>query len=172
MKEPRFYVYELIDPRDGSVFYVGKGQAKRYLEHLKEALRGVRSRKCSRIRSIIECGHVSYDHRIASRHHDEDDAYDAEVDLISSHGLENLTNVLPGGGHSYVAKSGWSRRLIYRYRDTVKHILVLMASGRIYAGDRDVTSDFEKLLMDMIDGVGQSAFKEEMGKCGVEIAYA
>ena len=30
------YVYRLIDPRDGSTFYVGRGQGNRVFEHIKE----------------------------------------------------------------------------------------------------------------------------------------
>src|SRR5207248_11305640 len=32
-----FYVYLLRDPRDGQVFYVGKGQGSRVLSHVREA---------------------------------------------------------------------------------------------------------------------------------------
>ena len=28
-----YYVYGLIDPRNDSIFYVGKGKGKRYLDH-------------------------------------------------------------------------------------------------------------------------------------------
>ena len=31
-----FYIYILIDPRDNTPFYVGKGKAKRYQSHEKE----------------------------------------------------------------------------------------------------------------------------------------
>ena len=31
-----FYVYELIDPRTNSVFYIGKGKGKRVFQHLNE----------------------------------------------------------------------------------------------------------------------------------------
>ena len=34
------YVYELIDPRDGKVFYVGKGRNSRAWAHEKAARRG------------------------------------------------------------------------------------------------------------------------------------
>ena len=36
-EEARFYVYELIDPRDGKVFYIGKGQGRRIYGHEAEA---------------------------------------------------------------------------------------------------------------------------------------
>jgi hypothetical protein len=32
-----FYVYLLVDPRDGSVFYVGKGTGGRCFAHVREA---------------------------------------------------------------------------------------------------------------------------------------
>ena len=36
----KYYVYHLIDPRDNSVFYIGKGTGNRINDHQKEALRG------------------------------------------------------------------------------------------------------------------------------------
>ena len=37
---PMYYVYELIDPRDGAVFYVGKGQGNRVSQHVRDAISG------------------------------------------------------------------------------------------------------------------------------------
>ena len=96
MDRMKFYVYELVDPRDGTVFYVGKGQKNRIDAHEREAAKGVHSRKCDRIRSIwASSGEV--ERHIVSRHEDENEALRAEFDLIASYGLVNLTNVLPGG---------------------------------------------------------------------------
>lgn len=36
-KELDFYVYELIDPRNGRIFYVGKGKGNRVFDHMKNA---------------------------------------------------------------------------------------------------------------------------------------
>lgn len=39
-QENRYYVYHLIDPRDGSIFYVGKGCGCRINHHVKNARAG------------------------------------------------------------------------------------------------------------------------------------
>lgn len=92
----RFFVYELIDPRCGSVFYVGKGQKGRPWDHAREALRGKRSRKCDRIRAILAEG-LDVKVNIVRRFHDEESAYAFEIAHIAEIGLDNLTNVAPGG---------------------------------------------------------------------------
>ena len=38
-KELDYYVYRLIDPRNGETFYVGKGKDNRVFEHVKQALK-------------------------------------------------------------------------------------------------------------------------------------
>jgi hypothetical protein len=103
-KAARWYVYQLVDPRDGAPFYVGKGCGDRITQHEKEAAKeGLKSRKLSRIREIwaaeqqIQREHVAY-------FWDEQAAYDHETDLIEEIGLANLTNVLPGG------QKAWERR--------------------------------------------------------------
>lgn len=92
-----FYIYELSDPRDDSVFYVGKGKGNRINCHETEARSGRVSRKCDRIREIEAAG-LTVGKRKVKHFVDEQAAYDYEENLIAQHGLANLTNVAPGGG--------------------------------------------------------------------------
>ena len=50
------YDYLLRDPRDGVVFYVGKGKGDRVHSHVAEAERGGGKNKVQRIRSIQDAG--------------------------------------------------------------------------------------------------------------------
>ena len=95
-----FYVYELIDPRDDAVFYVGKGSGKRYGQHEKDARRGRVGPKCDRIRAILAAGHP-VGHRIVKEFKSEAKAYDHEIKHINTLGRANLTNILPGGPFPY-----------------------------------------------------------------------
>ena len=95
LMEQRFYVYELFDPRDGATFYVGKGQRDRMHKHEREAAKGVCSRKCHRIRDIIQSG-FGLGKRVVARFDDEVEAYQHEAELIEHYGMQNLTNVVRG----------------------------------------------------------------------------
>ena len=114
-----YYVYELIDPRDGKVFYVGKGCRGRIDQHEQEARKGRQSRKCDVIRAIEGCGLKVNKNRV-SHHRNEQDAYDAEAELVEMYGLENLTNLVPGGGS---ARSGNN---VYQDRQSVIGIAHIM----------------------------------------------
>lgn len=120
-----YYVYELIDPRDETVFYVGKGCRGRIDQHEQEARKGRQSRKCDVIRAIEACGLKITKSRV-SFHADEQDAYDAEADLIEHYGLVNLTNVIPGGG------AGRTGPTVYEDRQSVGGIagIMNMTGGR------------------------------------------
>lgn len=111
-----YYVYNLIDPRDDSIFYVGKGKGNRIAAHEDEAVRGSRSRKCHRIREIWHAGFSVIRKRVQI-FETEDEAYSCEADQITTIGLANLTNVVPGGrGHQSYAKFKTIRREIRRLR--------------------------------------------------------
>lgn len=105
-KAARWYVYTLTDPRDGAVFYVGKGCGNRISQHEKDAAnpKTVCSKKINKIRDLqalnLEVGKAQ-----VAFFWDEQAAYDHETDLIEEIGLSNLTNVLPGG------QKAWERRV-------------------------------------------------------------
>lgn len=85
-----FYVYELVDPRDGAVFYVGKGKGRRVEAHERQAAKGVSSDKCDRIREIWAAG-LSVQRVEVAYFKDEASAYDFEAERIAEY--VTLTNV-------------------------------------------------------------------------------
>ena len=92
-----FYVYHLIDPRTGSVFYVGKGCRNRDDAHERQAKAGSNHPKCEVIRSIWAAGEKVKKARIRS-FDDEQAAYEFEAREIRRLGIETLTNLVLGGG--------------------------------------------------------------------------
>lgn len=100
-----WYVYELVDPRCGSVFYIGKGKGSRVEQHEKDAAKpeAVCSKKINKIRDIWSDG-LQVQRRFNAVFWDEQAAYDHETDLIEAVGLHSLTNILPGG------QKAWTER--------------------------------------------------------------
>ena len=108
-----YYVYELVDPRNAKVFYVGKGKNARVDAHEAEAKKGINSPKCDRIRDIWSEGMSVLKRRVAS-FADEQEAFDFEADLIEEYGLDSLTNLIPGGGSPRGAPTVYQDRILVR----------------------------------------------------------
>lgn len=109
----RFYVYELIDPRDGTVFYVGKGTGRRAHDHTKRARRGNEPNinKAVVIRAILDAGQKPII-RIVRDGMIESAAFWLEAETITAHGIGNLTNIAHGdltGGKNAAALRGLMR---------------------------------------------------------------
>lgn len=106
----KYYVYTLTDPRDGAVFYVGKGSGNRIDAHEAEARAKtfyvVNSPKCERIRAIEAAGLKVVKAKVAL-FVDEAPAYAYESRLIET--LPNLTN----GGAQFRSGFVWQRKLVY-----------------------------------------------------------
>jgi len=91
-----YYVYRLIDPRNGETFYVGKGHGDRIFQHANDELKldpqdnGLLDTKMQRIHDIrsagLEVGHVIHRHGIE----DEATAFQIEAAVIDAYpGLAN-----------------------------------------------------------------------------------
>ena len=88
-----YYVYLYIDPRDQSVFYVGKGKGNRAFAHLYDTSEHAKSLKIAEIRRnnlepIIELAvHGIEDVETINR---------IEASIIDVYGIHNLTNIQRG----------------------------------------------------------------------------
>lgn len=96
----KFYVYRLIDPRNGETIYVGKGRGNRVFDHAAGELPVTESdeagsAKLARIRRIklagLEVQHVIHRHGLDSK-----TAYEVEAALIDA--FPGLTNAIAGQG--------------------------------------------------------------------------
>ena len=108
MAKAKWYVYELVDPRYGEAFYVGKGCGDRIAAHEKEAKSKpmVCTEKLLKIRDIWDSG-FEVERRHVAFFWDEQSAYDYEAERVAEYGLDALTNIIPGGGGvrgAYIAR--------------------------------------------------------------------
>lgn len=93
-----YYVYGLVDPRDGKLFYVGKGKGDRIQYHVKEWDCGGHSnsnlKKLRRIDEIYSSGH-EVEHRYIRCNLTERQAFKLEGSIIRAL-KASLTNTDPG----------------------------------------------------------------------------
>lgn len=87
------YVYAYIDPRNESIFYIGKGVGSRATDHLSDKSE---SKKVSRIESIKESGLEPRIDVIAYQLRDDIESSKIEAALIETIGIQNLTNIVRG----------------------------------------------------------------------------
>ncbi len=105
IEQLQYYVYRLIDPRNGQTFYVGKGKGNRVFAHVNDALKSFDgnsyedkeeddvSSKIQQIREIRNAG-LDVIHVIQRYGLTEKEAYEVESALIDAYG--ELTNIQSG----------------------------------------------------------------------------
>lgn len=160
-----YFVYELIDPRCGSVFYVGKGKGRRPHQHQKEATKGVAGRKCDRIRDILASGEEP-SVRIVKRFADELDAYGEEVFHIASIGIANLTNVCIGGVGATTPRdpvAGARKAVLSGLTDMRKALVADYVGLQVSVCGRDVTQAIKNFVRDMREKTGPEWFDSVVG---------
>lgn len=105
IEQLQYYVYRLIDPRNGQTFYVGKGKGNRVYAHVGDALKSYEgqsyedkeeddvSSKIQQIRDIKNAG-LEVIHVIQRYGLTEKEAFEVESALIDAYG--ELTNIQSG----------------------------------------------------------------------------
>ncbi len=136
----KWYVYRLIDPRNGETFYIGKGENNRIFQHAKGAMSSTVDEygtdlKLKRIKDInavgLDVGQVIHRHNIE----DEKVALEIEAALIDAY--PGLTN--QAGGHG--SDDYGCRHVEEIVRDyaaepfEVKEPLILICIARTYKED-------------------------------------
>lgn len=89
----KFYIYTYRDPRDGSLFYVGKGKGNRAFSHLSDISE---RRKTIRIKDIRQAGHEPIIEILIHGLDDEEAAFQVEAAVIDIFGTDVLTNDVRG----------------------------------------------------------------------------
>ena len=132
----KWYVYRLIDPRNGETFYVGKGRGNRIFEHAKgqtqDEEKGLLDPKMKRIKDIQSAGlqvsHVIHRHGLST----QDRAYEVEAAVIDAY--PGLTNQVSGHG-SGDRGSRHVKEIINEYAGEeiqIKEDLMLISIGVYY----------------------------------------
>ncbi|UHJ60297.1 LEM-3-like GIY-YIG domain-containing protein [Vibrio furnissii] len=126
----QYYVYRLIDPRNGETFYIGKGKGNRVFAHARGDIESDSlSEKMTRIRAIhiagFDVSHVIHRHGLS-----EKTAFEVEAALIDAY--PGITNIMDGHGNSDFGVMH-SSEIIKRYSaETVEfeHKVLLISVNR------------------------------------------
>lgn len=102
-----YYVYRLIDPRNGQTFYVGKGRGNRIFSHVRNRINVSNddqegdkiSLKLRIVAEIISSG-LEVNHVIHRHGMDENTAFEVEAALIEAY--PSLSNI--AGGHNNIER--------------------------------------------------------------------
>lgn len=93
-----YYVYRLINPRNGETFYVGKGRGNRVFEHAEQVIGSTENEDTEKLRTIksihlegLQCLHIIHRHGM-----DEATALEVEAALIDAY--PSATNIVAGHG--------------------------------------------------------------------------
>jgi uncharacterized protein len=138
-----YYIYLLVDPRDGAPFYVGKGTKDRVAAHgraagLEDSQKGP-SAKVRRIRAIRDAGLEPRIEIVCHHLSDEKTAFKIESALIDS--LPGLTNAVKG--HDAAEGRTTLDDLVNRYGATpltrdVEPALLIRLTPRFIPGDEEL----------------------------------
>jgi hypothetical protein len=95
----KYYTYELIDPRNDKVFYVGKGKHKRMYYHYSTVKNGnnlYNGKLNNKLKKLIK-ENLKPIYKKVFETDIEQEAFNKEIELIKFYGRETLCNLTEGG---------------------------------------------------------------------------
>lgn len=156
-----FYVYILKDPRNDTIFYVGKGKGNRIFQHVQCALENeTESDKYNLIREILNSGN-GVEHYILRHGLEEKLAFEIESTVIDLLGLENLTNSVKG-------HDTWERGLktvdeVFQHYDakavTFEEPCIIININRLYTRDISAQKLYDSTRASWIVGIKRDRAK-------------
>lgn len=113
----QFYVYALIDPRDQSIIYIGKGKGKRWQAHESNARNNVirNAKKHVKLLELFAVGRAPQAYFLAVCE-TEKKAYAVERAFIEAIGLKRLTNATRGEGSKHDREALWAVGCLRRFK--------------------------------------------------------
>ena len=94
-KKLRHYVYAYVDPRDNSIFYIGKGTGSRALAHMSDQSE---SEKSAKIAELVKLGCEPRIEFLRFGIETDAEAKRIEASCIDTVGVDKLTNIIKGKG--------------------------------------------------------------------------
>jgi hypothetical protein len=181
----KYYVYQLIDPRTGTPFYVGKGCGKRAYNHLKYKSKDDcpwNNRLGTFIGDLAEVGIVPLI-EIVSEGHTEDDALDIEEDYIRKYGRKHidadgiLLNYYGHRGNSTIARPPVSVETRKKISDANKgkqrsdaHKAILSTTQKDAVRHLKETGDWERVTeLNRIAHLGKKQSEDTIAKRSISI---
>lgn len=146
-KQIKYYVYRLIDPRNGQTFYVGKGKDNRVFAHVNDALKNYEGKSyidkdsaeddtSAKIQTIRDIKNEGLDviHVIHRYGMTNDEAFEVESALMDAY--PGLTNIQ--GGHNndrgitnVISLQQKYSLEIYEEKSNFKYILIKVKESRV-----------------------------------------
>lgn len=142
-----YYVYRLIDPRNGQTFYVGKGRGNRIFQHLSEAevlakttVEGAEDEESLKIQTIRAIKRAGFEPLHIIHRHGLDEATTFEVEAALIDAYPGLSNAVSGHGNGEKGcRHAEELVRIYAARSLVpKEDLILIYVGKALDEGRDV----------------------------------
>ena len=152
------YVYLYVDPRDGKVFYIGKGKGERCLDHLFE---DDDHPKVRRIRDIFAAGLEPRIEILAHGMKTAKEAYLVEAAAIDLIGLRELTNRVPGHNSLLYGRKSLKELEVFYVptKGEITHPVLLIRVSELYRNKMtaqelyEITRGVWKLDLDRVQGV-------------------
>jgi len=138
-----YYLYTLRDPRDRSIFYVGKGVGTRCFNHIADAKDNVKdTEKLKTIREILDA-RLNVDIDIVRHGLDEKTAFKVEAALIDvlgvKHGLKSKVDQISGHDVEHGLKSAEEIQILYGAEPLIpKESLLLIKINKQWKSDMTI----------------------------------